>query len=300
MWVDSGDVKEDGLVEGGDLPIREKMGKILPHHTGHTVVAACVATQQLADTVVPHCESFALELLADEGMPWCVHHVFATQAADERQVVQGRETKAKAESNGCGEVRDDMERRGRLEPAPHLVPTGSETNKILIGAVVTVQKGAETNVVDLKREHPLFLCIFFFFVSSSFSPSPTTPNILWYLWERWAARDGGRERVCVMHRLLTRNAPSPLHTLVPAPFTESFRTDERPTRSVCARHAQACVLAQQLCAQAHPRMEHSRLAGPALDPRPATLQKVHQRDQSRLRPFLSLTLASTLSCPRKG
>jgi hypothetical protein len=162
VWVDSRDVKEDGLVEGGDLPIREKMGKILPHHTGHTVVAACVATQQLADTVVPHCESFALELLADEGMPWCVHHVFATQAADERQVVQGRETKAKAESNGCGEVRDDMERRGRLEPAPHLVPTGSETNKILIGAVVTVQKGAETNVVDLKREHPLFLCIFFF------------------------------------------------------------------------------------------------------------------------------------------
>ena len=119
VWVDSGDVKEDGLVEGGDLPIREKMGKILPHHTGHTVVAACVATQQLADTVVPHCDSFALELLADEGMPWCVHHVFATQAADERQVVQGRETKAKAESNGCGEV------------------------------------------VDLKREHPLFLCIFF-------------------------------------------------------------------------------------------------------------------------------------------
>ena len=114
VWVDSGDVKEDGLVEGGYLPIREKMGKILPHHTGHTVVAACVATQQLADTVVPHCESFALELLADEGMPWCVHHVFATQAADERQVVQGRETKAKAESNGCGEVRDDMERRGRL------------------------------------------------------------------------------------------------------------------------------------------------------------------------------------------
>ena len=177
VWVDSGDVKEDGLVEGGDLPTREKMGKILPHHTGHTVVAACVATQQLADTVVPHCESFALELLADEGMPWCVHHVFATQAADERQVVQGRETKAKAESNGCGEVREDRERRGRLEPAPgHLVPTGSETNKILIGAVVTVQKGAETNVVDLKREHPLFLCIFFF-VSSSFSPSPTTPNI---------------------------------------------------------------------------------------------------------------------------
>ena len=68
----------------------------------------------------------------------------------------GWETKAKAESNGCGEVREDRERRGRLEPAPgHLVPTGSETNKILIGAVVTVQKGVETSVVDLKREHPL-------------------------------------------------------------------------------------------------------------------------------------------------
>ena len=184
VWVDSGDVKEDGLVEGGDLPIREKMGKILPHHTGHTVVAACVATQQLADTVVPHCESFALELLADEGMPWCVHHVFATQAADERQVVQGGETKAKAESNGCGEVREDRERRGRLEPAPgHLVPTGSETNKILIGAVVTVQKGAETNVVDLKREHPLFLCIFFF-SSLPLSLPPPPPRTFYGIYGR--------------------------------------------------------------------------------------------------------------------
>ena len=96
MRVGARDVKENGLIKGRDKPVGEKMSQILLHNVSRAVVAARVTAQQLTYTIVSDSDGLAPELLAHEGVPGRVLHIVSAQTTDERQVVQGRETKAQA------------------------------------------------------------------------------------------------------------------------------------------------------------------------------------------------------------
>ncbi len=69
MRVDARDVEIHSSVEHVDFAVGQKVGQILLHNMGGTVIAAGEAAQQLATAVVPPRDRLALEHDAAQGVP---------------------------------------------------------------------------------------------------------------------------------------------------------------------------------------------------------------------------------------